>query len=94
MKQTNINITYQDKVFNYLIEYIQDPDYSDVGDLVYTSIPRLDRVDIVSNNDYVYYENDWYSKDAWQSFIGSEYNTDYLPAYLILAASIPYVSLR
>lgn len=79
MKQTNINITYQDKSFNYLIEYIQDPDYSDIGDLMYTSIPQLDRLDIVSVNDYVYYGNDWYNKDNWASFIGSTYTQDYLP---------------
>ena len=79
MKQTNINITYQDKSFNYLIEYIQDPDYSDIGDLMYTSIPQLDRLDIVSENDYVYYGNDWYNKDNWASFIGSTYTQDYLP---------------
>ena len=80
MKRTNINITSHDKSFNYLIEYKQDSIYSDIGSLKYMKIDFLDRVDIVKDEDYIYYENDWYSTDNWLNFIKKpSYDTVYLP---------------
>lgn len=79
MKRTNINIINNDHSFNYLIEYSQDSLNRDLDDLMYMSIPYQKRVDIVGDSDYIYYGNDWYSKDNWGEFMESDYITEYMP---------------
>ena len=80
MDRTSISITHKQKRFNYLVEYIRDIYYHDICDLSYVSVPELNRVDVVSNMDYIHYENTWLEKNEWRAFVKKEVSVQYLPA--------------
>lgn len=87
--RNNINISYNDQVFKYLIEYTQGNTFTDSHDIKWQSNGSIDTVYLFENDINVYRKkNDWYK------ITNNNFNSNYIPENVKLSTIRIYVPMH